>query len=173
MAQRPDESIAVHQKMLTRFGEDEQYWAWEWIAYGYTQKGLPDSAFAIARRESLYTGYWHLWDWVYGAAGMPDSALRHVDDFEAAYQSGAFSAAIIGITYGYAGRRDEAFEWLDRAVDDHDGWLLFLNNGSGIGTCDSLITDPRWDELMDRIGFPEGNWKRRPIWQEQRLLNSE
>ena len=165
-AHRPDESIAVHKKILTRFGEDEQYWAWEWIAYCYTQKGLPDSAFAIARRENIDTSSWHLWDWVYSAAGMPDSALRHIDQMVASYQAGDGNPTKIGMIYGFAGRRDEAFEWLNRAVDERHGWTLVLNNASAFGVCDSLITDPRWDDLVERIGFPEGNWKRRPIWKE-------
>ena len=76
------------------------------------------------------------------AAGMPDSAMRHVEEFTADYQAGGGGAVQIGMAYGLAGRSDEAFEWLNRAVDDSDGWIFFLNTMSALGCFDSLIRFP-------------------------------
>jgi len=165
-AGRPDDAIEHYRTMLERFADDEDVvkTAWEWMAYAYTQTGLPDSAFAIARREGLDTSDWHLWDWVYAAAGLPDSAMRHLEEFKA---YGEDTATITGFLYGLGGRRDEAFEWLNIACDERATWLLFINNMSAFGCYDSLLADPRWDELTARVGFPEGNWKRRPIWIER------
>jgi serine/threonine protein kinase len=159
VAGRPDDAIERYQRILERFeGEEESVKdAWEWIAYAYAQKGLPDSSFAIAHREGLDTSHFHLWDWVYAVAGMPDSAMRHLEEFK----SRGASAALIGGIYGLGGYRDEAFEWLNLAYEDRATWLLFLNTMSAFGCADSLITDPRWDDLTDRIGFPNGNWERR------------
>ncbi len=52
---------------------------------------------------------------------------------------------------GWVGQREEAFAWLERAVDAHDFWLVVL----GVDRfADPLRDDPRFDEVMRRIGVP-------------------
>lgn len=48
------------------------------------------------------------------------------------------------------GETDRAFEWLDKAVEDREGFLLpFLKVP---WWCDRLRSDPRFDELLRRVG---------------------
>jgi len=59
-----------------------------------------------------------------------------------------------GIAQLYAdlGDKDHAFEWLNTAYQEHDVFL------SGIRTdfqFDSLRSDPRYTELVRKIGFPQ------------------
>ena len=156
--QRSDEALAVLEEM-GGFESFEEH-AWEWSAYVYTQKGMPDSSLIIAEREGLDTSRWHLWDWVYGDAGVADSALRHLDQYEALYPHMDLSPQIAMI-YSVTGDNDKAFEWLERAYENHNNWLLFMNAMSGFGGVDNLLDDPRWDDLTSRIGFPKGNWEKR------------
>ena len=156
---RHDEALTALAEMRERFGEWRGH-SWEWTAYVYTQMGMPDSALAVAEREGLDTSGWHLWDWVYGAAGVADSALRHLDEFEGLYPKVDLSPQI-ALIYAVTGDKDNAFEWLERAYENHNNWLLFMNAMSAFGAADNLLDDPRWEDLTARIGFPNGNWKKR------------
>ena len=157
--QRPDEALAVHDEVRKRF-ETTDMNTWEWTAYVYAQKGMPDSSLIIAEREGLDTSHWHMWDWVYGAAGVADSALRHLDQYEALYPD-MDTSPMIALIYAVTGDNDKAFEWFERACENHNNWLLFMNGMSGFGGADNLLDDPRWDDLTSRIGFPKGNWEKR------------
>ena len=52
------------------------------------------------------------------------------------------------------GNADEAFAYLGKAFERRDAQLLLLKYEP---TFDSLHADPRFSELIDRIGFPKDN----------------
>ncbi len=49
-------------------------------------------------------------------------------------------------------RVDEGFGWLERAFDERKGWLLHIRVEPAL---DGLRDDPRYRDLIDRIGLPE------------------
>ena len=51
-----------------------------------------------------------------------------------------------------SGQSQEAITWLERAVDEHDGILPFLNFWYGF---DPLRSDPRFQALLRRMNFPQ------------------
>ena len=54
--------------------------------------------------------------------------------------------------YSALGERDAAFEWLQRACEDGSAGLMMLRV---VPLWDPLRSDPRYDDLLRRIGFPE------------------
>ena len=54
--------------------------------------------------------------------------------------------------YGDLGDKDNAFKWLDIAFHEHSIWLMALRTQPEL---DSLHSDPRWAELIRRIGLPQ------------------
>ena len=52
--------------------------------------------------------------------------------------------------YAALGQSDEAFKWLENAVNERDLYLLWLKVDSAV---DPLRRDPRFEELSTRIGF--------------------
>jgi TolB-like protein len=70
---------------------------------------------------------------------------------EAAAQ-GRYSPFSVGATYAQLGEIDEAFAWLDRAYRVHDPGLTGVKTHPWL---DPLRSDPRFDDLLRRIGFPE------------------
>ena len=62
------------------------------------------------------------------------------------------SAAQIAMVYGFRKEPDKMFEWLDRAVEEHDSGVLLLRQ-------DPLLTayasDPRYKALEKRLGMPD------------------
>ena len=57
-----------------------------------------------------------------------------------------FSKIYIGL-----GDKDEAFAWLEKGFQQRDFWLTFLE---GDPVFDSLRPDPRFQNLVRRIGLP-------------------
>ncbi len=72
---------------------------------------------------------------------------------EAESRSRYVDASSIGSIYAALGQRDEAFALLDRAVRDHSGKLLMIE---WLPEFDPLRSDPRYAELIARIGLPRG-----------------
>ena len=54
--------------------------------------------------------------------------------------------------YTRLGDRDSAFGWLERAYKEHSSWLNFVNTDP---VYDSLRSDPRYADLLRRIGLPQ------------------
>jgi TolB-like protein len=57
----------------------------------------------------------------------------------------------IALAYAALGDGDGAFEWLDRAYELRDPWLVFLKVDPRF---DRISGDPRYDELARRVGLP-------------------
>jgi tetratricopeptide (TPR) repeat protein len=54
--------------------------------------------------------------------------------------------------YTDLGDKDRAFEWLNTAYQEHDAGMIGLRTDF---TFDSLRSDPRYAELVRKIGFPQ------------------
>ena len=87
---------------------------------------------------------------IYFALGRQEEA----DRAEAAYERAHAADDALGIAFNraYRGETDLAFEWLKRAVDTHQSGL-FVIKGS-IGTLPNIRNDPRYPELLKKIGLP-------------------
>ncbi len=80
-----------------------------------------------------------------GQAAQSDSALeRLIDDHadEWAYN--------IAYTYAYRGEADAAFEWLERAIENHDAGLSDLG---ATGSFANIEQDPRWLPFLESLGM--------------------
>jgi Flp pilus assembly protein TadD len=54
------------------------------------------------------------------------------------------------------GNTDEAFRWLEKAYQERNSGMLWLRIRTSWGSAwDSLRSDPRFDDLVDRMNFPE------------------
>jgi hypothetical protein len=54
--------------------------------------------------------------------------------------------------YGQLGDKDQAFVWLEKAYEKHDGRMFLLKVDPAM---DPLRDDPRYDDLVRRMNFPE------------------
>ena len=55
--------------------------------------------------------------------------------------------------YADLGENEQAFEWLEKAYEEHSSSLVHLGDGM-VCTCDALRSDPRFADLLRRIGLP-------------------
>ncbi len=59
---------------------------------------------------------------------------------------------MIAYTYAQIGETDEAFTWLERGYRERDPLMPVLETYPAL---DPLRSDPRYHDLLRRIGFPE------------------
>jgi TolB-like protein/Tfp pilus assembly protein PilF len=57
------------------------------------------------------------------------------------------------IIYAELGEKEQAFEWLEKAYEERSSALVHLGDGT-VCTCDALRSDPRFADLLRRIGLP-------------------
>ena len=58
----------------------------------------------------------------------------------------------IAKTYAYCGKEEEAFHWLERAYEERDPALVHL---AVFPDFDPIRSDPRFQDLLRRMNFPE------------------
>ncbi len=55
-------------------------------------------------------------------------------------------------SYAALGEKDKAFEWLNKLYEERNGMLIWLKVDHA---CDPLRSDPRFEDLMRRVGLPK------------------
>jgi TolB-like protein len=116
----------------------------------YTEKGR----YAEAIEEYLKSGngpdsLGHLGN-AYARAGQVGAARRTIAELQEHVQENGVGRYEIALVYAGMGNTQEAFKWLEEAYDAHDVGLLYLK----IDPClDPLRSDPRFDDLVRRVGF--------------------
>jgi len=54
--------------------------------------------------------------------------------------------------YAQMRETDLAFEWLDKVYQDHEVEMYWLKVEPPF---EPLRSDPRWEEMLNKVGFPE------------------
>jgi serine/threonine-protein kinase len=120
----------------------------------YTEQGLYAEAIAAYhmvqelsedRRALESLGY------VYGASGQRTKALRILEELRELAERRRVSPFCIAIIHVGLGERDQAFQWLERALGTHDGYLVLLKVDPRMK---SLRPDPRFADLLRGVGLP-------------------
>jgi len=97
------------------------------------------------------------WTWgkellgrAYAMSGKRGKALEILQQLREGSEKGYSE----GLTFSYIalGEMDQAFEFLERAFEERDGWLLFAKMSPYY---DPLRSDPRFQDLLRRMNFPE------------------
>jgi TolB-like protein/DNA-binding winged helix-turn-helix (wHTH) protein/Tfp pilus assembly protein PilF len=103
--------------------------------------------------EGFYSASGRLWlAWAYAASGKKDLARKILN--EASREPNSKHHAALDIARGYValGDKKEAFAWLERAYSAHERDLIFLRR---MDDFDPIRSDPRFEDLLRRIGMPQ------------------
>ena len=73
-----------------------------------------------------------------------------LDELKAKYAAG-FSFQIAQV-HAWRGEKEAAFEWLERAYDQHDPGILRLRGDPQLA---SLADDPRFVALLRKLNYPD------------------
>jgi serine/threonine protein kinase len=86
--------------------------------------------------------------WSNAVAGRRDEAIRVLDELHERSRSEYIGPLLSAKIYSALGENDLAFEWLERAYEEHDSSLVAILNDESFK---SLDQDPRFDELLKKM----------------------
>jgi TolB-like protein/DNA-binding winged helix-turn-helix (wHTH) protein/tetratricopeptide (TPR) repeat protein len=112
----------------------------EWRTYGQLSGDRDGSEFAAAMDQG------------FRSAGWKGALAKAIESRQAQRKQGYYSALIIATFYADLGDKEQAFHWLNIAYQEHDWLLISLNTNFRL---DSLRSDPRFAELVRKVGLPQ------------------
>ena len=98
----------------------------------------------------------------YVASGKMNEAVKLLSDLKKSSNAGLADAPQIAMIYASMGDNDQAMQWLERAYEERFNPSILLRSGF-----DPLRSDPRFEELMRRIGLPARDLR---VGRDQGLL---
>jgi adenylate cyclase len=151
-ARRYDEAIAECEQMAEI--DPEFAYNYTCLGFAYRQKGMLEQAVvAYERGADLEPGDLYLkadLAIVYAAAGKKNRAQKILEEFEDKARREYVSPYALAMAHMAVGDLDGTFAWLDRMYEERAPWLMIMNEHARY---DGLRGDPRWHELMRKIGF--------------------
>ena len=119
-------------------------------AKGMHREGLPaDEKYSELSRNSAMS--LALLGYAYARIGERSQALHAIEQLTAASKQTYTPAFSFAWVYTGLGDRDHAFEWLEKAREERFTRLAYLRQEA---FWEPLRSDPRFSELLRRIGFP-------------------
>jgi eukaryotic-like serine/threonine-protein kinase len=156
MARRFDEAIFICKKLANEnptFARAhdclaQAYWGKrmypqvieEWKTFGQLSGDRNESEFASALEQGFHS------------AGWKGALTKGIETRQAQRKTGYSSAYGIAGLYADLGDKDLAFRWLNTAYQERDLFLLGLKTDFLL---DSLRYDPRFAELVQKVGLPQ------------------
>jgi serine/threonine protein kinase/tetratricopeptide (TPR) repeat protein len=150
-----DDAIELARKGLQM--DPQNAWAGVILGWAYEQKSMIKEAI-IEFQNAL--SHWKdgslplaALGHAYGISGQKKEAQgildRLLEKSKRTYVPGYDIAAVsLGL-----GEKDQAFEWLSKAVEERSGFLVYIKCDRRF---DGLRSDPRYEALLKRIGLPLG-----------------
>ena len=86
----------------------------------------------------------------YARLGRKDEARRVIEKLIDLTRTKYYAGDQIALAYAALGEKDAAFQWLNRAADEHSGGIHLMALGHEF---DPLRSDPRFRQLLLRIGL--------------------
>ena len=153
-ARRYDEAIEQLERTLEL---DPDFWAAHWgLDDAYSQKAMYpqatrelQNALAVSDRNPAVLaslGY------TYGVSGRKDEALETIKELKLLSQDRYVSPFNVATVHMGLGQKDHALEWLEKGYEARSRSMIWLKVDA---RCDPLRSDPRFQDLLRRIGFPK------------------
>lgn len=129
--------------------------AHQYIPLALIGKGMLDEAMARVQSENEgRIGVTGVSGYVYAVAGRTDEARKKIEELKKLRGQPLYiSPTSIAAIYSALGQSDEAIEWLEKGYEERAFQMQTLNLDP---RWDNIRSDPRFADLVRRIGFPPG-----------------
>ena len=152
-----DEAIRELRSDLAVHRDDAStYWSCWFLGFALIANGQPDEAIpvlqkalALSERNPAVIGVLVR---AYAHAGRRTEALRLLDELKRRQQTSYVPSAALVNAYLGLGDNEQAFSWLERAYKEHSMILQYIRVHPFF---DPLRGDPRFADLVRRVGLPE------------------
>ncbi len=121
------------------------------LGQAYEQKGMYAEAATVFQRFPRTGPQMSAAGRVFALSGNRDQASRMLDRLEQLAGERYVSPYDIAVVHAALGQNDQAFEWLQKALEDRSFMLVFLKVDPAL---DSLRSDARFEGLVKHIGLP-------------------
>lgn len=146
-----DRAIAILKDWLEMYPEDPS--AHALLADCYLKQDMYQEAISKSREALTFSGGYAYFQVrtarIYAQAGDKTQALKMLADLRR--RGDQIDPEWIAYVYAALDDKDLAFEWLEKAYQRRSDMLLLLKSAA----YEPLRTDPRYANLIRRIGFPE------------------
>jgi TolB-like protein/Tfp pilus assembly protein PilF len=88
--------------------------------------------------------------WAYGASGQTDEAREVLSKLDERRQDGYVRSLYSSVVHIGLGQTQEALDWLERAYEEHDAWMVFLKVDQ---LFDPLRSEARFIALLEKVGL--------------------
>ncbi len=154
LSRQYNQAITQLQEALDLFPNDPQ--ALSRLGRNYEQTSMFAEAIGEAERAvtlspDFVEHYWMLGH-TYAVAGKTAEARKVLDDLHALAKKQYVQPFGFAVIHTGLGENDEALDWLEKAYQDRNGWMVFLQV---VPWLDPLRSDPRFHDLLRRMNFPE------------------
>jgi len=146
-----DKSIQQCRKVVEMFPDVSM--PHDTISGDYTQKKIYDKALQEYQRSLILQGETEL-SAAMGkafAAGEWVGVLRKRVEVSQKHDTSDYDPAFVAECYAALDEKDKAFLWLEKAYDEHSS-LLFIKVEPDF---DNIRSDPRYSDLLRRMGLPQ------------------
>jgi serine/threonine-protein kinase len=126
-------------------------WGLMTLGWIYEQKGMYQEALASLRRSEDTTIRSASLAHVFARSGDRRTAENILGDLLAESKTKYVSTYDIAVAYSGLDNRDKTFDWLNRAYEEHAGYLAFFG---GDPRFQQLRPDRRFQDLLRRMRFP-------------------
>lgn len=129
--------------------------AHRWLSKTYEQTGKYEEAIGEAQKVIRINGEngasVAALGYAYSIAGKPTEARRVLAELEHQSKAGYISPYTLAAICAGLGEKDQAYDWLEKDLKERDNSLVFLAVDQQL---DNLRSDPRFAELVKKIGIP-------------------
>lgn len=153
IAGRYEEALEQYRKGLELAPEFPQ--SHSLLAFICSEKGMYEESITHCQKlMSLVPnipGYMSDVAYFYVMAGRRAEALKILDELKERSKE-EYISVYIALIYVGLGEKDQALKWLEKAYNEHDVSLVWLKMSPMF---DTLRDDPRFQDLLRRMNFPE------------------
>jgi TolB-like protein/DNA-binding winged helix-turn-helix (wHTH) protein/Tfp pilus assembly protein PilF len=153
-ARRYDEAIEQLNRVVAL---DQNHYQAHWmLGHTYAVNGQFDQAIGAAEKAVALSerapGALGMLGMIYGLAGRKADAVRILNELLELNQRRYVTPAALAYVYIGLSDEDQAFVWLEKAYQERSNFLAYLKV---VPVADPLRSDPRFADLVRRVGLPQ------------------
>jgi len=150
LARRYDHAI---EQLRSTIDMDQNYWfAFLHLGQAYEQKGQFDAAIAMFQKakKSANPELWGALGHTYAMSGEKNEAQKIIKELMRQSTKRYVAPYFIATIHAGLEEKEQAFQWLEKGYEERSFYLRWLKVDPAL---DSLRSDPRFADLLQRVGL--------------------
>ena len=146
-----DKAIEYYHNLLEL--NPDYYQAYLFLGNALGKKGEYDKAFESYAKYSLAFGdttLTRIIEQTYAVSGPEEVYYQWAEYWKPYSENGPVQPSTIGMHYAQSNDKEQAFQWLEKAYEKRSRGLIMLSTSP---LFDNLRSDPRFDDLIERMGL--------------------